>query len=158
MYNIWKKLKEFRKTKHKHFLFVNWDEYKKYGLLIRIAIRLNPNYLSCKIYRKQYKNYENIVVVGLKWYGKNVKRRTNGYAKEQLESVDTCLFCHSKLNEVNVTADHIIPISQGGSNSKVNLVACCDNCNGERGDSDFYEYFFFKRKDLSHKDKNNYFI
>jgi len=156
--NIWDKLKQLKNVKHKHFIYVSYNDYKKYGLLFRIALSLNKNYLPCKIYRKSYKQHTNIIIIGLKWYGKKVKRRTNGFAKEQLNTVDDCLFCGDKLYKGNITADHIFPISKGGNNSKVNLVACCEDCNGERGDMDFYEYFFSKRKDLSSKNKINYFI
>jgi 5-methylcytosine-specific restriction endonuclease McrA len=90
-------------------------------------------------------------VVGLRWTGKNVKRRTTGFAKEYLkESYNPkCLYCSVKLTQYNATTDHIIPISKGGNNSKVNLVVCCIKCNNERGDMDFKKYLELKTKKKS---------
>jgi 5-methylcytosine-specific restriction endonuclease McrA len=93
-----------------------------------------------------YKFCKNIVVVGLKWGGKNVKRRTTGFAKEFLEEAKNpkCIYCNCKLNTTNATTDHIIPISKGGNNCQVNLVVVCHDCNSQRGNLDFYEYLRIK--------------
>ena len=76
---------------------------------------------------KSHSYHKNIVVVGLKYYGRNVKRRTNGFAKDFLkENIDkshNCPYCNVLLNNDNITADHIIPVSKGGNNTKVNLLS-----------------------------------
>lgn len=92
--------------------------------------------------------HKKIVVVGLKWNGKNVKRRTSGLAKEFLSEVKNprCIFCETKLNPKNATTDHIIPISKGGNNCQVNLITCCLDCNSERGNIEFYKYLKLKNK------------
>jgi hypothetical protein len=59
-----------------------------------------------------------------------------------------CIYCNSKLNENNATCDHIIPISKGGNNCKLNLIVCCIKCNSERGDLPFYEYLNTKNKNF----------
>jgi 5-methylcytosine-specific restriction endonuclease McrA len=86
-------------------------------------------------------------VFALKWYGKNVKRRTNGFAKERVLTGEakTCIYCDVKLTEKNATAEHVVPISQGGSNSKINLLVCYKQCNNDRGDDDFNEYLISKK-------------
>lgn len=91
---------------------------------------------------------EDFVVIGLKYNGKNVKRRTSGFAKEFLdENIGAdCIYCGTKLNQENATADHIIPISEGGNNCQVNLVVCCKGCNNERGNMDFKTYMAIKRR------------
>jgi 5-methylcytosine-specific restriction endonuclease McrA len=144
--SIWKKIKTLYKSKHPHFLSVSKKDWDKWSLLIRISILLNKNYKPCVIYRKKYKFLENIVVVGLKWSGKNVKRRTTGFAKEFLRENKNakCIYCQSKLNNDNATTDHIVPISNGGNNSQINLVVVCFACNNERGDMDFHEYLKIK--------------
>jgi 5-methylcytosine-specific restriction endonuclease McrA len=88
------------------------------------------------------------VVVGLKYSGKNVKRRTSGFAKEFISENKgmKCLYCENTLTEMNATADHIIPISEGGNNCQVNLVVCCNECNSERGNLDFRTYLSKKNK------------
>lgn len=113
----------------------------------------NKNYKSCEIFRKKYKFMSDIVVVGLKYNGKNVKRRTTGFAKEFLTENrnSSCIYCGSKLHQENATADHIIPISEGGNNCQVNLVVCCKNCNNERGNMDFNTYMNIKRKNSKTK-------
>lgn len=139
-------LKFLIKSKHAHFLSVRKEHWEKYSLLIRLAVYLNPNYKGCVIYRKKYKILNNIVIVGLKWYGKNVKRRTTGYAKEFLKTHKNvkCLYCEKRVTKSNATTDHIVPISKGGNNCQVNLIVCCFDCNNERGDMKFTEYLKLK--------------
>jgi len=98
------------------------------------------------IYRKKYKFLENIVIVGLKWNGKNVKRRTSGFAKEFLleNKKAKCIYCEKALDESNATTDHIIPISEGGNNAQINLVVVCFDCNNQRGNMEFKQYLRIK--------------
>ena len=42
-----------------------------------------------------------------------------------------CVYCGSKKN---LTVDHILPKSRGGSNTWTNLITCCSNCNRQKGD------------------------
>ena len=58
----------------------------------------------------------------------------------------SCVYCDVVLNESNATADHIIPISDGGNNCQVNLVVCCKNCNNQRGNLDFREFMRLKKR------------
>lgn len=134
-------------AKNDHFLFFTLENYKKYKWFIKTLVFFNKDYISCTIFRKQHKYYKNVVIVGLKYYGRNVKRRTNGFAKMFLEEFPdkNCPYCNSKLTKENITADHIVPVSKGGNNSKLNLLACCKTCNEERGDLDFYRYLYLKQ-------------
>ena len=88
----------------------------------------------------------NFIVIALKWYGKNVVRNTKGFGKEFLyrNKYAKCIYCNTKLTKNNVTADHIIPISEGGTNAKVNLVAVCYDCNQERQSIPFNEFMRYK--------------
>jgi 5-methylcytosine-specific restriction endonuclease McrA len=148
-----KTLKFLYKSEHPHFISVDKKTYFRWKLLIRIAVGMNKNYKSCEIFRRKYKVMEDFVVVGLKYNGKNVKRRTSGYAKEFL--VDNreakCLYCEMKLHKGNATADHIIPISEGGNNTQVNLIVCCKDCNNERGNTEFKTYLSMKNKKYKNK-------
>lgn len=142
-------LKFIYKAEHPHFLSVDKETYFKWKWLIRFSVSLNKNYKSCEIFRKKYKIMEDFVVIGLKYNGKNVKRRTSGFAKEFLdENVGAnCIYCDVELDKENATADHIIPISDGGNNCQVNLVVCCKDCNNQRGNLDFKEFMRLKKRD-----------
>jgi|APCry1669189733_1035249.scaffolds.fasta_scaffold09821_3 hypothetical protein len=139
-------LKGIYQAKTPHYLSVPFATFRKLRLLIWLMIKLNKNYVYCEIFRKKFKLDNNFVVVGLKWSGKNVKRRTNGFAKEFVLSNEDarCIYCEKKLNLENATTDHIVPISKCGTNVKVNLIACCKKCNSEKSDSDFFEYLRYK--------------
>jgi len=48
-----------------------------------------------------------------------------------------CLYCLTDLHDAtpqDITLDHLIPVSSGGSNSERNLVTCCRHCNCSRQD------------------------
>ena len=148
--NILQILKFLYTSENQHFLSVDKDFYYKWKWLIIISVGMNKKYKSCEILRKKYKLMENFVVVGLKYNGKNVKRRTSGYAKEFIDKNKDakCLYCDNELNLENATADHIIPISHGGNNSQVNLVVCCKDCNSERNNIKFKTYIMMKNKKI----------
>lgn len=135
-------LRNLFKSKHDHFLIVDFKFYKRWKLVIKILLSLNKEYISCEIFRKKYKFHKDFVVVGLKWGGRNVKRRTSGIAKEHLQNSEgsKCIYCDIHLTNDNATSDHIIPISKKGNNCQVNLVICCKDCNGERGNMNFSQY------------------
>ena len=139
-------LRSIRSAKHPHFLSVDKKTYKNWKWLIKATVNLNKNYKSCEIYRKKYKIMENFVVVGLKYNGKNVKRRTSGFGKNFVKTNrnSKCPYCETSLTLENATTDHIVPISNGGSNSQVNMIVCCKHCNGERGNLPFMEYLKIK--------------
>lgn len=54
-----------------------------------------------------------------------------------------CLWCESDLTGFkaeNITLDHLIPKSAGGSNAPVNLVTACRSCNSARQDKGWLEF------------------
>ncbi len=146
-----KMVKMIVRSNTQHFLSIDSTTYFKWRWLIQILIRLNRNYIACELLRIEYKHMKNIVIIGLRWSGKNVKRRTNGYAKEWIfkHKKYVCPYCECKLTKTNATSDHIVPISLGGNNCQVNIIVCCTDCNGERGDKEFYSYL--RRKNPKYK-------
>lgn len=44
-----------------------------------------------------------------------------------------CFYCLKELPLSAVTADHLFPVCDGGSNLRSNLVVCCQPCNSEKG-------------------------
>ena len=75
--NIFKVLKFLLTSEHSHFISVDKPTYKRWKYLIILAVNLNKKYKSVEIFRKKFKVLEDFVVVGLKYSGKNVRRRTS---------------------------------------------------------------------------------
>ena len=46
-----------------------------------------------------------------------------------------CQYCDKKIDESQITIDHIIPKAKGGQTSFTNCVICCKLCNNKKGDS-----------------------
>lgn len=143
---IVKTIKSIIKEKNAFFLSVDHRTWYRYKYLIMFICMFNKNYKPCVIYRKKYKNLSDFVVIGLKWNGKNVRRRTSGFAKDFVKNHPGCgcIYCGTKLTVENATADHIVPVSKGGNNAQVNLVATCFDCNNDRGDVSFRHYMKYK--------------
>lgn len=130
-------------SKNDIFLFLSLEEYVRYKWIVKFLVLLNKNYIYVNIFRKKHGKKKNIVVVGLKYYGRNVRRKSSGIKNELLKKKDLwCLYCDTLLTKDNITGDHIIPLSKGGNNSRANMVACCNKCNLERADTPFYTFLF----------------
>lgn len=50
-----------------------------------------------------------------------------------LRDRNTCQYCGLVLPSSDLTLDHVIPRSRGGLSTWENLVACCHECNREKG-------------------------
>jgi 5-methylcytosine-specific restriction endonuclease McrA len=50
-----------------------------------------------------------------------------------LRDRNTCQYCATVLPSGELTLDHVIPRSRGGSSTWENLVACCHGCNRRKG-------------------------
>lgn len=153
-----KRLKRIYKTKTEHFLKVDFVFYKKWKIIIKLLVYLNNDYIGCEIARKKFKAHRNFIVIGLKWSGKNVKRRTLGFAKDFVSNNRSakCIYCETKLTMENATTDHIVPISEGGNNTQVNLMVCCQTCNSERGTIPFNKYI--KKKNIKYSKSKYIFV
>jgi hypothetical protein len=44
-----------------------------------------------------------------------------------------CAYCGSEMAATRLTRDHIMPVSQGGQDSWMNVVTACRNCNQRKG-------------------------
>ncbi len=45
-----------------------------------------------------------------------------------------CFYCGKPLSFQQMTIDHVVPISRGGTDDVFNLVLCCRECNDAKGD------------------------
>ena len=43
-----------------------------------------------------------------------------------------CYYCGMKFKSLELTMDHVVPISRGGKSTKGNLVPCCKECNNKK--------------------------
>src|SRR2546421_3854611 len=50
-----------------------------------------------------------------------------------LRDRNTCQYCGELLASSELTLDHVVPRSRGGTSSWENLVACCHSCNRRKG-------------------------
>ncbi|MDX2031276.1 MAG: HNH endonuclease [Blastocatellia bacterium] len=50
-----------------------------------------------------------------------------------LRDHNTCQYCAKVFNPSELTLDHVLPKSRGGSSNWDNLVACCKRCNNRKG-------------------------
>jgi len=55
--------------------------------------------------------------------------RRNIFARDK----NICQYCGERFNTSELSLDHIVPRSQGGGSSWVNLVCCCLACNARKG-------------------------
>jgi 5-methylcytosine-specific restriction endonuclease McrA len=44
-----------------------------------------------------------------------------------------CHWCMDSVSYMNMTLDHVIPLSRGGTNARHNLVVACQECNNRKG-------------------------
>jgi 5-methylcytosine-specific restriction endonuclease McrA len=47
----------------------------------------------------------------------------------------TCRYCGAKAPDVNLTVDHVLPVTLGGTDAATNLVAACPECNAGKSSS-----------------------
>ncbi len=56
-----------------------------------------------------------------------------------LRDRNTCQYCAVVLPAGELTLDHVLPRSRGGTSTWENLVACCHSCNRRKGNSLLHE-------------------
>ena len=67
-------------------------------------------------------------------------RKRGNLRKFLLESDKCCLVCgQTALN--SLTIDHIVPLSKGGTNDKINFIFLCTRCNKKKSDLNPLEWF-----------------
>ena len=67
------------------------------------------------------------------WQGMNWIRQEKRLAIYLRDGM-ACCYCGCGVEDgAQMTLDHLVPHSKGGSNNEVNLVTCCQRCNSARG-------------------------
>jgi len=62
---------------------------------------------------------------------KSRKLRSSAWWKKKRSS-GICYYCRKKFKPADLTMDHVIPLSRGGTSSRENIVPCCKDCNKKK--------------------------
>jgi 5-methylcytosine-specific restriction endonuclease McrA len=67
---------------------------------------------------------------------RRIPRQTRALSRKNILTRDhyTCQYCGTQAGAGELTLDHVMPRSRGGSGSWENLVAACRRCNNRKGD------------------------
>jgi 5-methylcytosine-specific restriction endonuclease McrA len=67
---------------------------------------------------------------------RRIPRQTRALSRKNILVRDRhiCQYCERSFSAVELTLDHVVPRSRGGSSSWENLVTCCRRCNHRQGD------------------------
>jgi 5-methylcytosine-specific restriction endonuclease McrA len=67
---------------------------------------------------------------------RRIPRQTRALSRKNILIRDryTCQYCYSVFSAAELTLDHVMPRSRGGSSTWENLVASCRCCNNRKGD------------------------
>ena len=67
---------------------------------------------------------------------RHIPQQTRALSRKNilLRDRNTCQFCGRTFPAAELTLDHVVPRSRGGHSSWENLVACCYQCNNDKGD------------------------
>lgn len=57
------------------------------------------------------------------------KRSRKVHRRLLAETGGCCIYCGRRLDEFSASIEHIIPLSRGGKNEEINIVASCMPCN-----------------------------
>ena len=57
-------------------------------------------------------------------------RKTEWWRKKLEKGV--CYYCNQNVGRLDLTMDHLVPLSRGGKSKKGNLVPACKKCNNKK--------------------------
>ena len=58
-----------------------------------------------------------------------------------------CYYCQEPQTRATVTMDHLVPIAEGGSSNKSNIVVACKTCNSRKKDQGLVEWLLMSDGD-----------
>lgn len=78
------------------------------------------------------------MTVAQKMRNKQSYKRSSKLIKDVCKHI--CYYCGKEITTENLSIDHAIPLSRGGTNALSNLRICCKQCNFEKDNKTEYEY------------------
>lgn len=118
-----------------------WYEENREYIKTVIALYL-PHWSACEIYRDLV-DWSIVVVVALK-PNKKTSSRINKRIVDRAYKCNrnmTCAYTKEPLDRKEASAEHIIPLSNGGNNSVWNICVATCSLNNNRGNMDYWEYW-----------------
>lgn len=79
------------------------------------------------------------------------RRKLEAKLIRRFNGVPICGYCGERIAEDQVTLDHIVPVSRGGTDRQDNMILSCISCNQKKGEEE-WEPKYKKLTDLP-KDK-----
>jgi hypothetical protein len=79
-----------------------------------------------------------ILIGPSKIFQRKLRYEISGAVQQKVWSADsfTCVYCHRRMGEVQLSVDHFIPLENGGKNDPSNYVSACRKCNKSKGGND----------------------
>ena len=65
------------------------------------------------------------------------RRYVEAVLKNKFNGVAICGYCGEAIADDEVTLDHVVPVSKGGTDRVKNMVLCCTTCNNKKGDKEW---------------------
>jgi len=157
-YGLYSKCKQCKNINAKTYRIENPDKIRSKNKAYRSAhidkehsYKLNYNTEHAehrRLYDREWrsKNTEKVVAKGHTYRAKLRNSGGRFTSSEWIELKEkynfTCLRCRQREPEIKLTADHVIPISSGGSNSIDNIQPLCISCNCSKGNRSSKDYRF----------------
>lgn len=121
---------------NKNYFPINFISYKKvFKMLVNNKIEIIDNWIDFKF------KFGNIIIempstVRLLNQINNNFIKYDKFSKKAVFKRDQylCCYCLKALTNVDLSIDHILPLSKGGCNSFLNCVTCCKFCNSFKRD------------------------
>lgn len=104
----------------------NQERQKNYNREWNIANRTSVQARKAKYQAEKHKVISTMTEED--W--NNIKKKHN----------NTCLYC-GKYEGCEITVEHVIPFTRGGSNVKENVITACSVCNSSKGNTDLDEWY-----------------
>ncbi len=119
--------------------FFNLESWNKYGQYYddQPMMRSAGNYNNPNIWP-----IPTIVIVTNYFFRKPKKKKLSLFELAKIHKYQ-CQYCFRKFSLKDLTIDHVIPKSKGGTDDHTNRVLCCFQCNQEKRDL----YPWFKEND-----------